>query len=776
MSYINFYQQLGLTPIPLQARSKKAAVPWESFQTQPPSIDVIRQWFNGKTTEDVNVGIVCGTVSGNLIVFDIDSEAVLNQIFTPEELSKLAKETLVCKTARGVHIYFLTDRTCPSIKLPEFSIDVKSHGGYVVAPPSIHPSGTPYTFLSDETCTIKRLPDFERWFWQFLESKLNWKPPSKLEDYSQSVRTDEFPPYRGKHPSCIAKIISQGVDTGSRHILSLALSCYFKNIRRYAKKRTLGIMLEWWKKLPEPETFPISEIKNVVEDAYKGQYNYGCRILIPWCSGDADCTFGKQSSEYSVNEVLNTIVREQATPLNGSTDFTPDVGLFFGYPVRLDESIEKLVIFSWSNNPNELSARVLDVEDDKTEPFEINDTAYVFKVNPMLFEAVKDYPEFKRIASDLLDGIPLDSAYESLAAFFETYVEMPDSRLYDVMDVWVRGTYMSQMFAAFPYIWFVGMIRTGKTKATSLLSLLSFRGHLVTNPSSAFIFRDIESVKPTLCIDEATGLDFNDKDIVAILNSGYKKGIKVPRVNMDKDGLVEFFDCYCPKVINGLSELSGALADRSIKIEMVESEDRKVINKTVDEKSNLWTRYRHKLLCWCLERSKDIWQQYITLSCPSGISGRDWELWRPLLAIAKTIDERCYNSVLSIAEEFVKRKVLDMEGEIAQQILRALITVAPEDQKYSKRLLSELFYEVQDRLGGQKNAPKWLTYNKFQFILKSVLKCVKSIDTSREGTFYTIHWDAVRERARKRGISLGENVVDNDEEKSNKPDNRDGEE
>jgi len=753
LSFINFYQQLGLVPIPLRAKDKAAIVEWKKHQTIKPTSETINSWFKDRTINDVNVGLLCGQVSGNLVVLDIDNKDMITKLFPPKELQRLAEETLITKTARGIHIYFRSEKSCPNFRLPEFHIDIKSQRGYVVAPPSIHPSGKIYEFLNDNTYHIKRLPDFERWFWKVLETKLQWKPPERLEEVSQMVRTDQYPPYRGKHPPCIQTILAKGVSVGNRHIISLALACYFKNVRRYSKKRTLGILLEWHKKLPELETFSVSELKKVVEDAYKGQYNYGCRIFRQWCVGETKCVFGRKSEEFTTDEVLTSLVREQALTLNASMDFTPETGLFYGYPVKLDMDIEKLVVFSWNANPNDLACRTLDVDHGKTETLTFGDIAFTFKVNPMLYEAVKEYPEFKKVADDVIRQRELKDSFHSLEMLLRRYIELPDERMYKVLDVWIRGTYMFQMFNAYPYIWFVGMIRTGKTKATTLLSLLSFRGHLITNPSPSFIFRVIEAVKPTLCIDEATGLDFSDKDIVAILNAGYKKGIRVPRVNMDKDGLVEFFDCYCPKVINGLTQLSSALIDRSIKIEMVESDNSEIMNKAIESNTPLWSEIRYELLCWALRFSNKIWLKYSTLECPNFMSGRDWELWRPLFAIASVLGDDYLAEISEFVEEYVKQRLFDLEGEIAHQILRALLTLAPERQAFSSYLLSSLFYEVQARLGG-KNAPKWLTYRRLQFILKSVLKCVKKIETTKEGTFYVINWNAVRERAKKRGIEI----------------------
>src|SRR5262249_24865657 len=55
-----------------------------------------------------------------------------------------------------------------------------------------------------------------------------------------------------------------------------------------------------------------------------------------------------------------------------------------------------------------------------------------------------------------------------------------------------------------------------------------------------------------------------------ILNAGYRRGARIPRVNMDKSGKdkIEMFESFCPKAFCGIGTLPETLADRSIQIRM----------------------------------------------------------------------------------------------------------------------------------------------------------------------------------------------------------------
>lgn len=101
---------------------------------------------------DANIGIATGAIS-NLVVFDYDGEkgkATLARIIT--ETVKAQGEmplTLCARTARGWHLYYrpLPDQgDMRSSSDKENGIDVRANGGFVLAPPSIHPSGAIYSW------------------------------------------------------------------------------------------------------------------------------------------------------------------------------------------------------------------------------------------------------------------------------------------------------------------------------------------------------------------------------------------------------------------------------------------------------------------------------------------------------------------------------------------------------------------------------------------------------------------------------------------------------
>lgn len=96
------------------------------------------------------IAIIGGAISHELFIIDVD-----NNDFAME-LADLLPETLIIKTSKGLHFYYFEEYAIPldryEFRINEsdvqelFGIDVKAEGGYVIAPPSIHPSGIHYSF------------------------------------------------------------------------------------------------------------------------------------------------------------------------------------------------------------------------------------------------------------------------------------------------------------------------------------------------------------------------------------------------------------------------------------------------------------------------------------------------------------------------------------------------------------------------------------------------------------------------------------------------------
>ena len=133
----------GWSVIPVRPSNKRAAVTWKRYQRQAADERDLRDWFRDADPELLAIGIVGGEVSGGLAVADFDVAGSYERC-GPTAHPDLARALPTVRTGRpGRHVYFRCEGL-PSCKTPYG--DVKAEGGYVVAPPSLHPSGRPYCF------------------------------------------------------------------------------------------------------------------------------------------------------------------------------------------------------------------------------------------------------------------------------------------------------------------------------------------------------------------------------------------------------------------------------------------------------------------------------------------------------------------------------------------------------------------------------------------------------------------------------------------------------
>jgi hypothetical protein len=119
----------------------------------------IREWW--QRWPSANVGIRTGTISG-LLVIDIDGPAGLESWHSLQRQHGDVGPTVTARTGRGWHLYFNhPGREVKSRAGIRNGLDLRADGGYIVAPPSRHFSGTTYTWEYSPTEVGWQLPRLE---------------------------------------------------------------------------------------------------------------------------------------------------------------------------------------------------------------------------------------------------------------------------------------------------------------------------------------------------------------------------------------------------------------------------------------------------------------------------------------------------------------------------------------------------------------------------------------------------------------------------------------
>lgn len=142
------YAALGFAVFPLKPHTKVPATP-DGFKSATTDIEQIKSWWRAAP---YNIGIATGAASGNLLVIDLDIDkdkgkdgkrAAMQWL---KEHGKDFPKTAIARTGRGgLHMLFYGNGRNKTDLLP--GVDVRGEGGYIVAPPSIHPNGNSYQSL-----------------------------------------------------------------------------------------------------------------------------------------------------------------------------------------------------------------------------------------------------------------------------------------------------------------------------------------------------------------------------------------------------------------------------------------------------------------------------------------------------------------------------------------------------------------------------------------------------------------------------------------------------
>ena len=144
------YAAAGWPTLPLKPKDKAPATRhgFKDASLDPNQLD---SWFGG--TNDPNIGVVTGSASGILVVdFDPRNGGEDGLAKFEQRYGQLPPTRRANTGGGGFHLLFKLPpgaRVRGRSNIDKLGIDLKADGGYIVAPPSIHPSGRPYQWAND---------------------------------------------------------------------------------------------------------------------------------------------------------------------------------------------------------------------------------------------------------------------------------------------------------------------------------------------------------------------------------------------------------------------------------------------------------------------------------------------------------------------------------------------------------------------------------------------------------------------------------------------------
>lgn len=147
---LEYRNKFGWSVIPLKPKSKVPLIKWEEFQKRLATEEEIIEWFT--KNPNANIGIVTGRIS-NLVIVDVEKSGD----------TKGYPSTVICKTGGGgYHFYYeypIDEQLNCKLRFRKLT-DLKAEGGYIVAPFSIHETGSKYNWsVSPDQAEIADFPE-----------------------------------------------------------------------------------------------------------------------------------------------------------------------------------------------------------------------------------------------------------------------------------------------------------------------------------------------------------------------------------------------------------------------------------------------------------------------------------------------------------------------------------------------------------------------------------------------------------------------------------------
>ncbi len=225
--------------------------------------------------------------------------------------------------------------------------------------------------------------------------------------------------------------------------------------------------------------------------------------------------------------------------------------------------------------------------------------------------------------------------------------------------------------------------RCGKTLLLDLLRPIVRRGYLTSGVgvTAAVVFRLNELHRPTLLVDEAEKLSGRhaDRDLIAMLNAGHRRGATVQRCfETGGDYVVREFDAFGFRALAAIRTLWDTVLDRSIVVNL----ERKPRAATVERFNGQVVagegeELARQLRRWVDDNREAIAEAETSAPRPLWLHDRACDNWAPLLAVAEFAGGEWPQRILAAART-LSTGVHD-DGDLGERIIQDIRRVLEAD-------------------------------------------------------------------------------------------------
>jgi hypothetical protein len=222
---------------PLQPASKTPLAGSHGCLDATTDVIQIQAWW--AENPNYNLGIACGAISG---IFVVDVDGAETELARLEAQHGELPPTVEVITARGRHLYFKYPETPVSNTAGKIAegIDTRSDGGYVLAPPSMHPSGRRYRWSVDSANSIAAAP---AWLIELVAAPKNGNGATPASEWRA--------------------LVANGVAEGQRNTAAAKLAGHL--LRRFVDPVVTLDLVQGWNLTKCSPPLPAEEIHQIVD-------------------------------------------------------------------------------------------------------------------------------------------------------------------------------------------------------------------------------------------------------------------------------------------------------------------------------------------------------------------------------------------------------------------------------------------------------------------------------------------------------------------------------
>lgn len=181
------YASRGWPVFPLRPRDK-APITLNGYLSASTDPDYIEAWWTN--CPDANIGVACGVGFDVLDVDGPQGRSSIETLLSAEGIEPYSHTGPATSTSRGNHLFFApSGRQGRSGILDK--VDFQAKGKYIVAPPSIHPDGPRYEWLTSPDLQLEPVP---AWVLQLLDERETQPPTPPTEARIPSALSANRPP------------------------------------------------------------------------------------------------------------------------------------------------------------------------------------------------------------------------------------------------------------------------------------------------------------------------------------------------------------------------------------------------------------------------------------------------------------------------------------------------------------------------------------------------------------------------------------------------------